>query len=221
MRAMRFAIAAVMVATAGQLQAGIIVFTDRTAWEAAVAGTIATEDFNGVANQILSSGTTTLGTFDVTLNANDAGNLNNVSGGVLNFRVSNWVGGDPVTSFIDIAPVSSSLLSAFGADFVSTTTGAKLKVTLMLNGSTVVFSDHLSGVGTGFLGVVDDMTPFSSLRFEAVSPASDNSAEVFSLDNLSTSVATVAPEPTSLALAGFAGIGMAAGAWRRRRQQAA
>lgn len=30
---------------------------------------------------------------------------------------------------------------------------------------------------------------------------------------------TVTPEPTSLALAGFAGIGMAAGAWRRRRQQ--
>lgn len=29
------------------------------------------------------------------------------------------------------------------------------------------------------------------------------------------------PEPTSLALAGFAGIGMAVGAWRRRRQQAA
>lgn len=29
----------------------------------------------------------------------------------------------------------------------------------------------------------------------------------------------VTPEPTSLALAGFAGIGMAAGAWRRRRQQ--
>jgi hypothetical protein len=31
----------------------------------------------------------------------------------------------------------------------------------------------------------------------------------------------VVPEPTSLALAGFAGIGMAVGAWRRRRQQAA
>ncbi|HTN01806.1 MAG TPA: PEP-CTERM sorting domain-containing protein, partial [Planctomycetaceae bacterium] len=29
----------------------------------------------------------------------------------------------------------------------------------------------------------------------------------------------VTPEPTSLALAGFAGLGMAAGAWRRRRQQ--
>lgn len=31
----------------------------------------------------------------------------------------------------------------------------------------------------------------------------------------------ITPEPTSLALAGFAGIGMAAGAWRRRQQQAA
>ncbi len=30
---------------------------------------------------------------------------------------------------------------------------------------------------------------------------------------------TVTPEPTSLALTGFAGIGMAVGAWRRRRQQ--
>jgi len=30
--------------------------------------------------------------------------------------------------------------------------------------------------------------------------------------------AAVTPEPTSLALAGFAGLGLAAGAWRRRRQ---
>lgn len=30
---------------------------------------------------------------------------------------------------------------------------------------------------------------------------------------------TVTPEPTSLALAGFAGLGMAVGAWRRRRQE--
>lgn len=32
--------------------------------------------------------------------------------------------------------------------------------------------------------------------------------------------ATVTPEPTSLALAGFAGVGMVIGAWRRRRQPA-
>lgn len=34
-----------------------------------------------------------------------------------------------------------------------------------------------------------------------------------------TSPPTVTPEPTSMALAGFAGIGMAVGAWRRRRQE--
>lgn len=36
---------------------------------------------------------------------------------------------------------------------------------------------------------------------------------------LTSDVGTVTPEPTSLALAGFAGLGMAIGAWRRRRQE--
>ncbi len=39
------------------------------------------------------------------------------------------------------------------------------------------------------------------------------------LDNSNGTVSTVTPEPTSLALAGFAGFGMAVGAWRGRRQQ--
>ncbi len=37
---------------------------------------------------------------------------------------------------------------------------------------------------------------------------------------LQSQSATVTPEPTSLALAGFAGLGMAVGAWRRRRKLA-
>jgi hypothetical protein len=40
----------------------------------------------------------------------------------------------------------------------------------------------------------------------------------FRLPTTSGPDGTVTPEPTSLALAGFAGLGMAAGAWRRRRQ---
>lgn len=42
-------------------------------------------------------------------------------------------------------------------------------------------------------------------------------ALAFDNSNLRTADAPVVPEPTSLALAGFAGIGMAVGAWRRRR----
>ena len=70
-----------------------------------------------------------------------------------------------------------------------------------MNGSTVLFSDHLvSGGGTGFLGIID-VVSFSSVDFSAVAPASANVAEVFQMDNASWSSADV-PEPGILVLFG-------------------
>lgn len=65
-----------------------------------------------------------------------------------------------------------------------------------------------NGPSAGFHSDIGDTTDYIYVG--------TNSASFQLFDGAPT---TVTPEPTSLALAGFAGLGMAAGAWRRRRQQ--
>lgn len=75
----------------------------------------------------------------------------------------------------------------------------------LVNTWTLNTTDLIGGVGGNRYGWFD-YNQFSTLAF-------DNT-------ELRTAMPAV-PEPTSLALAGFAGIGMAVGAWRRRRHQEA
>jgi hypothetical protein len=52
---------------------------------------------------------------------------------------------------------------AIAADWVSTTSGADLTVTI--NTEVIKFSDYLTGFGTGFLGFVDEAEGITTLIF--------------------------------------------------------
>lgn len=214
MRAMRFVIAAVMLAvTAGQAQASFI-------FDNSVSGLITVtwdETF------VMSSGRSTVtssasylflivkNTFSSlnggsgTYLAGSATQSVSINGGSLS-PVSNWYGWEyrPGSEFN-----YSMLDSAFG----------------LVTGSLPSFNagDSLRWVGSMTINVSPP-----TVRMPDISSGSTTSAYLANYtgqysNTIQTTVftgrQTVTPEPTSLALAGFAGIGMAVGAWRRRRQQ--
>lgn len=216
--ALAFAVAALATDTAG---AAIMVFTSRADWEAAV-GTFQTEDFESTPLGTLPGGTTTnLGLVDFSYpgapsgspapRIRDSGTVNGTRELVGHIFDPGAGGGttNPGPHTITFA----SPIWAFGADFESTLSGDNVTVTFA--GMTIKFSDFLIAPGNGFLGVVADTT-FSTIVF-GTEDASGYTAELFSIDDLSFSVAeTAVPEPGMLGLValGLAGLGVAA---RRRR----
>ncbi len=194
------------------------IFTDRTAWENAVAasplgGPIVDDPFdNPITNAasitfdsgVVSSGTPASASFsNVVLGVGYIGRVRGTSGEADVFGTIAW--GFPMPIF------------AFGADWFSTASGSGLTVTGDFDGNgdaTVSFFDELGDPGTGFLGVVGDAA-FSTIAFEG--EGLTFVPEAFSADNLSfakASDATAVPEPAGIALFGM---GLAGLAWRRRR----
>lgn len=171
----------------------VIVFTSRVHWATAVGNGVITEDFETSPLGLLPIGTTQLGMIAFT--TDDSGPIaprieqpGQVNGTRDLFgRVDNRTFGG---TFHTISFPFDAI--AFGADFDSTTTGDGLEVTV--GAAMIRFSDHLSGPGDGFLGVISD-APFDSITFR---PVGLPLGEGFSVDNLSF---RAVPEPSSAILA--------------------
>lgn len=171
------------------------IFTDRTGWEAALAGfEVSTETFDtpiagalGIIfdNDIVSTATGQGGSGGL---AN-----NSVAGGVYHGGVDH----DQSNGFTQIVWTFPSSIIAFGADWISAAQGAgAVQITGDFDGSPglVDIGTALGSPGTGFLGVVGTSN-FASITLMS-SHAHNN--EIFAVDNVSLarSVAPV-PEPGS------------------------
>lgn len=221
LRAMRFAIAAVMLAmTAGETQAAIVF--DNGAFSGSQVGRFNTsftifEDFA-------------------------------VSSATLVTEVD-WSQHDRLPgSYVSTTLQLFNGLPSAGTLLFTTTVAANRTAngSPILFGSYIGYDYRIGGLsialtsGTYYLGISNTLSSSSAQttwdqtsgsmqtiagRYQSVSPlvpgnffVGENS--VFQVLGNVTAQPTVTPEPTSLALAGFAGLGMAVGAWRRRRQPA-
>jgi hypothetical protein len=189
-------------------QAVLMVFTDRTGWETAITGTIATEDFNGVTPFAMSTGVNSAGLIAIGLTGGSTDSRIDDGSGGADIDGSNYfhgaLDGGGSLGFADSAEILTSPTVGFGADWTTTITGGLLTLTIL--GETVQFDNHLSGIGNGFLGVVSTVV-FSSILLDTETGA----AEQFGMDNFSLAFAM--PEPATAALLGVA-LGLAG--WKKR-----
>lgn len=174
--------------------ASSLVYTNRTQWATAIGGGIITENFETSPVGVLPIGTTQLGLVAFTTDDNGSENPSIRNGGTVNStrelfgRVDNGAFGG--TFHIITFPTA---VRAFGADFNSTTSGDGLQV--VIGSDVITFSQHLTGAGNGFLGVVSS-APFTAITFR---PAGLPLGEGFGLDNLSFQPV---PEPPSIVCGG-------------------
>ncbi len=158
--------------------AAFTVYTDRTAFEAALSGPITTHDFNAGAP---ASG--------VTITGDDV----DFSGGVLNDRIDQ--GSNPDTLFSFDGPILG-----FGGDWDLAGPGGQgtgISITTMNGGSFVVTEEVPRTLENDFWGFISDME-FSSLSFFEGSQASG--VETYTLDNLTTGGVSPVPLPAGLPL---------------------
>jgi hypothetical protein len=163
--------------------AAVEVFTNLADWEARVglaAGPpcISIDDFTGP-DIVLVAGTTDVGLFDVTIDAVtpnvDLGQI----GGIFKGRI--YEPNNLTPQEFKFHNFDNAVVIAIAADWVSTTSGADLTVTI--NTEVIKFSDYLtSSSGSGFLGFVDEALGIPTLIFGTES--SNNLGEFFDLDDL-------------------------------------
>lgn len=200
----------------GTPSAAIVVFTDETAWLEAVSnlsGVTQTEDLGSGVN-VFSAGTTDIGPFDVTIDGNSEGDgyigiFSGVFRGDIDYDY-NW---EIVFDNFDQSPIFG-----FAGYWGSTTTGDFL--TLTVNGETIYFGDELgynqfndgSG-GDGFLGILDDEVPITSMVFDIES--FNDYGEGFTLSDISIASYPV-PAPAAILLFGVGLLGLT-GIGRKRK----
>lgn len=114
----------------------------------------------------------------------DGSGGNNIDGSAF------WNGNIDAFGSPSSAAVVTGPILTFGADWISTTTGSGLTVTVGTD--FLSFADHLSASGDNFVGVIA-AAPFSHIIFDTAS----GGAKELGLDNFS--FATI-PEPTTIVL---------------------
>ena len=161
------------------------------------------EDFESSPLGVYTPGPTDIGSFNVQTDTNDAtaaGNDNQIAnaGFIDNSRefqafiIQDGAGGSGAdTTFVDF--IFESPLAGFAGDYFSAITGDLLIVTV--NGTALEFDKFLGGMGTGFFGVVDLMSPITSVRFTVENLTSFG--EFWAVDDVR--LASI-PEPITLAL---------------------
>lgn len=191
----------------------VMVFSDRTAWEAALGGAPLVQDnfdvdITNAQSIVLASGvqsTSSRPEFD----------NNNVTGGRYDGDVELFDGASGAETISWLFPIS---INAFGADWMSTTSGDLLQITGNFDGSgnqTVKFSDFLTGNGDGFLGLIGDSL-FQQITFS--SETLTVSGERFQADNLAFAAVPL-PATFPLLAGAIALLGIAARRSRPRRER--
>jgi hypothetical protein len=180
--------------------AALTFYTNRAAWETAVANPILTEDFDSIPPYLLQEGINSAGLIDIELinlvapsiwnSINNGSGSQSVNGSPFyqgGSNANNSTGELSGADFIDLHLPYAVI--AFGGDFCSTHSGDGL--TLSVNGESYEFTDLLpGGVGSGFLGFISTV-PFTTVRLYDA-----EKRETFGLDNVSFAV----PEPGTLVL---------------------
>lgn len=188
----------------GAAAASVVVYTDRSAWEAAVTGGV-TENFNSFADGTVVTGATV---FPSGITATASGTLD-----ISSFAFSAIGQGNALRTFVNTTIVMPGSPVAFGFDYAD----------LDLGGASIAFgtfSQALALTGDADSSVTSDDFAF----FGVVATAADIPGGTFSftsvlegfvIDNLSFGSGTAVPEPGTVALLGLglAGLGYA----RRRR----
>ena len=188
------------------------VYTDRTAWEAAVGGAITTETFNSVTPFMFADGQTLdTGLLQVTRDGSPNG-----GDGALEIAPGSDFGNIDATTFlagetgadpherVDFA-FNGGAVYAFGADFNSPFSGDGIGVEI---DGQLFLLDYIPGFDTGFFGVVSTGS-FTSASIVG-NPDTITFQELWSADNVSYAAI---PTPASATLLGLGGLVAA----RRRR----
>ncbi len=191
--------AAAITALAGHAAASVTIYTSRAAWQAAVSGSIQTEDFTSSSVQTFTNLTTQAGLVQVAVDrlSSTAGN----NPGILNFGGANGhVLGlnhqDPTAGFDTGAPHTTTLsfggpISAFGSDFfqVGVTPGPSPvgTVTVTVGADAINLNASLDANGNGFFGVIST-TPITGLSFTFLRSGSIVN-DVFQMDNVAFAAA--------------------------------
>lgn len=204
MRIQSFLVVVVLLALSGRsVNADVVTFTDRAAWEAAVSGSITTEDFNGVSPfELPSNGTTAVGLLTIeTTNSdlrqiNDGTDSRNIDGSnFFKVRTDN----DPVRS---AAILFSSPVLAWAVDYNQFNDPTFVTFASIVEGS--IGPQNSSG----FAGYVSD-TAFSRVDLISTNP----SFAVIGLDNVSF---VAIPEPSAFVCMGL--VSLVAGGRRLTRK---
>jgi hypothetical protein len=208
---------------AGQVGAGIVIYTDRNAFLAALSGGHFQEDFTGLPGPrrtLFASPRSISGNgFGFTASAT-SGFATQVIGG--DKSLSTLFSPDPIKLGWLTGPVTAIggfFFTANSAGNGVDTTGA-LSLLATAGSSTATQPIAAPTSVTSFVGFISDAGPFSSL---VINRTTGNGTGFVSADGviLGTAAApTLAPEPSTFVLAAVGGTALAGGLWLRRRRAA-
>lgn len=213
---------ALLLFTTGSVRGGIIVYTSRPAWQAAVIGSIQTEDFQSAPLQsaLAADVTHTLGLLDFSYSGapettfpkiTDIGNTDGTRELAFRLFPTNLGGGTTRPGPMTIT--FPNQVTAFGADFFDLIGGAQ-PIQITVAGETRTFTSVLSGGEniTHFFGVTSD-TPFDD--FVIGIGGNSGIGNDFDVDNVSFSSI---PEPSTAVMMSLAALcfGGYARRWQKR-----